>query len=79
MITLGILRIGRMSTAIKMFDDDEEEDLDMVREATWVHPPGAAQRSMTTLALSRKWNLRFIWVNLKAARERYPDSFATAY
>jgi len=67
--------MGRMSTARRMLD--VELFLAMAREATWVHPPGAAQRSITILAFSRKWNLRLICVNLKAARERYPCSFAT--
>jgi len=68
-MTLGMERMGRISTARRMLFEEDEDDLAMVREATWVHPPGAAQRSMMTLAVSRKWNLRLICVNLNAARD----------
>jgi len=50
-MTLGIPRMGSMSTARRMVPPPL---VDMVREATWVHPPGAAQRSITILAFSRK-------------------------
>ena len=49
----------------------------IVRAATCVQPPGAAHKSNTILASCKNGNLRLIWVNLKAARERYPCSLAT--
>lgn len=40
--------------------------------ATCIHPPGAAHKSIKTRDLCRKLNFRFNWINLKAARDRYP-------
>jgi hypothetical protein len=64
-----------MSTAT-MVDD---ASVGRHREQTCVHPPGAAQRSSTVLAFCNIENFRLICVNLKAARDRYPCSFATAH
>lgn len=58
--------MGRMSTAKMVV----VESFGRERAQTWVHPPGAAQRSMMVRAFVRMLNLRLIWVSLKAARER---------
>ena len=51
--------------------------LGKAREHTCVQPPGAAHRSRTVCAFCNMLNFRLICVNLKAARERNPCSFAT--
>lgn len=40
------------------------------------HPPGAAQRSTTHFAYVKKSYFLFSYINLKAARDRKPCSFA---
>ena len=66
--------MGNISTAIIVV----EGSLGRAREHTCVHPPGAAHKSRTVrVLLFNIENLRLICVNLKAARERNPCSFAT--
>ena len=66
--------MGNISTAIIVV----EGSLGKAREHTCVHPPGAAHKLRTVrVLLFNIENLRLICVNLKAARERNPCSFAT--
>jgi hypothetical protein len=53
-MTLVMDLMGRISTASRILFCDELDDFAMVLDATWVHPPGAAHRSMITLAFSKK-------------------------
>ena len=69
-LTLRIGRIGSRSIPSTI------EFAGIVFAATWHQPPGAAQRSMHTLALERKSCFLLIWISLNAARDRYPCSFA---
>jgi hypothetical protein len=48
-------------------------------EATCIHDPGAAHRSMTTLDFSRKLYFLLSCMSLKAALARYPFSLARRY
>ena len=42
-------------------------DTGVFSATTCIHPPGAAQRSMTTRAWFKKLNFLFSWISLKAA------------
>ena len=64
MIALGIGLIGARSTATR------REEAGMVAAATWVHDPGAAHKSRTTLEDCRKEYFLLRWISLKAARAR---------
>ena len=46
-------------------------DLVTCRVYTGVSVPGAAHKSSKVLLLSKKWYLRFSWISLNEARERY--------
>jgi hypothetical protein len=73
LIHLGIALIGARSQPTM------SEPAGHTSEATCIHDPGAAHRSMTTLEFSRKLYFLLSCISLKAALARYPFSLARRY